>query len=368
MLMQTPRDVDISITARCNSSCIYCAHLSSPSDVANDIPLEQWQSFFQELGESAVMNVTVSGGEPFFSADIKEILASIVKNRMRFSILSNGSLITPEMASYIKGLGRCDYIQISLDGPDASIHDYCRGEGSFDGAIAGIKNLKLNNVPVAVRVTVNKHNVHYLEATAALLLEELGLPGFSTNSASNMGLCKDDKSGTQLGVTERELAMETLVKLNKKYNNRISAQAGPLADAGMWNLMLNRGPLTPGQTYRGVKGGYLSACGCVFSKIAVRADGVYVPCSQLSHIELGRINRDDLATIWQKSEYLNKLRARKDIPLSRFEGCRDCDYKSMCTGNCPALAYNYHGDVFAPSPDSCLKLFQEKGGKVPDYC
>ena len=36
------------------------------------------------------------------------------------------------------------------------------------------------------------------------------------------------------------------------------------------------------------------------TKLGVRADGVITPCAQLPGIELGRINRDRLAEIWQK--------------------------------------------------------------------
>ena len=82
-----------------------------------------------------------------------------------------------------------------------------------------------------VRVTIHRHNVSDLEAIAELLLEEIGLPGFSTNAASYMGLCRQNVDQVGLSVEDRTLAMETLLRLNRKYDNRISAQAGPLAEA-----------------------------------------------------------------------------------------------------------------------------------------
>ena len=127
----------------------------------------------------------------------------------------------------------------------------------------------------------------------------------------------------QLTVDERSLAMETLLRLDNKYEGRIGAQAGPLAEARYWLEMEharkeNRDPMTDC--------GYLRSCGGVFSKMAVRADGEMVPCTQMSHIELGRINRDDLAEVWITHSELIRLRDRRDISLNDFESCQECEY------------------------------------------
>ena len=102
------------------------------------------------------------------------------------------------------------------------------------------------------------------------------------------------------------------------------------------------------------------------SQIAVRADGVMTPCIQMSHLELGRINMDNLQEVWQKHPELKRLRERHKISLSRFEFCEGCDYIKYCTGNCPATAYTILGTENHPSPDACLKRFLEAGGRLPD--
>jgi SynChlorMet cassette radical SAM/SPASM protein ScmE len=101
------------------------------------------------------------------------------------------------------------------------------------------------------------------------------------------------------------------------------------------------------------------------TKLAVRADGVILPCIQLSHIPLGQINKDNLKDVWQNSRELKKIRERSSIPLNDFEFCQGCDYIKYCTGSCPALAYTILGEENHPSPDSCLRLFLEAGGRLP---
>ncbi len=363
-IMRTPRSVDLDITNRCNLRCRYCYHFSGPGDVDQDLHKAEWLRFFQELNRCAVMNVTLAGGEPFFREDLKELIAGIIENRMRFSILSNGTLITDEMAAFLSSTRRCDGVQVSIDGSNPETHDACRGKGNFQKAINGIHHLQKHSVPVQIRVTINRHNVSDLEGIANLLLEELGLPGFSTNAASYMGLCRQNMEQIELSVENRMLAMDTLVQLNKKYDNRISAQAGPLAEATTWAEMeLNRQNNVNNVFDRG----RLTACGCVMDKIAVRADGIIVPCTMLSHIELGKINTDDLKEIWQHHPEMQNMRKRNNISLTEFEFCSECKYINYCTGNCPGLAYTITGQVNHPSPDACLRQFLEDGGKLPEF-
>jgi SynChlorMet cassette radical SAM/SPASM protein ScmE len=362
-LMKTPRSVDLSITNRCNLRCTYCSHFSGAGDVGQDLPKEEWLQFLEELNRCAVMNVTIGGGEPFCRKDLPELIEGIVRNRMRFNILSNGTLITDEMAAFLASTGRCEGVQVSIDGSVPTTHDACRGEGSFLRAMQGIKSLQKYKVPVPVRVTIHKENVRDLENVAKLLLEDIGLASFSTNAASYMGLCRQNTEQVQLTIEERSLAMDTILKLEKKYNGRISAAAGPLAEGRDWLEMETA--LREGQ--ESVDGrGFLSACNGPTSHIAVRADGVMVPCIQMSHIELGRINKHDLRGVWLAHSDLKRLRKRHHIPLSDFEFCRGCEYINYCTGNCPALAYTILGRENHPSPDACLKRFLEAGGRLPE--
>lgn len=360
-VMRTPRTLDIELTSRCNLRCSYCYFFNNPAVVYRELPTDAWLKFFDVLGSLGVMNVVLAGGEPFMRADLPVLLESVVRNRMRFALLSNGSLIDDEIAAFIAGTNRCDYVQVSVDGSCAETHDSCRGKGSFDGAIRGIHTLQRHQINVAVRVTIHQKNVNDLEKIAHLLLEELGLAGFSTNSAGYMGTCRMNAGDVLLNLQERKVAMATLLRLAEKYPGRISATAGPLAEGYIWRRMEEaRAQGAPAF----FNGGRLTGCGCTSNKIAVRADGAIVPCNLLAHMVLGRINEDSLLDIWQHSSALNQLRNRYTIPLTSFEFCAGCPYMPYCTGNCPGLAYTLAGTIDHPSPDACLRCFLEEGGSL----
>lgn len=356
-VMRMPRKVDIDLTARCNLRCKYCYFFENPGIEYSDLSTAEWIRFFEELGSIGVMDVCLAGGEPFIRKDLKQILNSVVSNRMRFSLLSNGGLITDDIAAFIKKTGRCNSVQISIDGSRAEIHDTGRGKDSFDGAVRGLKILQDHGIKVAVRYTIHHFNVDDLASAAKFLIEDLGLPGFGTNAASYFGNCRKNAGEIMLTHADRIKAMQTLVELNKKYNGRISAAAGPLAEARFFSKMQKaadeQAPAFP-------QGGRLTACGCYNSKLAVRSDGGITPCNMLPHIILGFINKDSILDVWQNSETLNNLRQRDQISLSEFEFCKECEYTNYCTGNCPGAAYNYTSQVNHPSPDACYRIFLQQ--------
>ena len=98
-----------------------------------DLSKEEWFKFIGELGWLSVRNLTLSGGELFVRKDIWEIIDHIIKNRMRYSILSNGTLITEDTLKQFeigKRRSRLSSIQVSIDGSCPEVHDKSRGEGS----------------------------------------------------------------------------------------------------------------------------------------------------------------------------------------------------------------------------------------------
>jgi SynChlorMet cassette radical SAM/SPASM protein ScmE len=355
-VMPTPRTVDLEITHRCNARCRYCYYLNNAGVVYADLPTRRWLDFFEELGRAAVMDVCLAGGEPLMREDIFELIGGIVGQHMRFQILTNGSLVTADTARRLKASGRCNSVQVSVDGSRAETHESMRGRGSFEPALRAVRLLRDAGLPVTVRVTVHAANVEDLPAVARLLLEELGLPSFSTNSISSLGTLSKYGEGTFLTPALRLRAMRMLTDLDKQYPGRIEASAGPLADARMFAEMERA---RAGGT--GIAGrGKLVGCGCIFTRLSVRADGAYVPCMMLPQMVLGTIGVDPLEHVWRESAVFNALRGRMEIPLESFAECQGCEYIHACTGNCAGTALSMLGDANRPSPEACLRRFKEQ--------
>jgi len=106
--------------------------------------------------------------------------------------------------------------------------------------------------------------------------------------------------------------------------------------------------------------GYLTACGGVFNKLAVHHDGKITPCHILMKLELGRINTHSFREIWKKDVTLEALRERRQIPMSRVQGCGDCEWAPYCNGGCPGLAYEMTGGFDMANPHDCYRQFLEE--------
>jgi SynChlorMet cassette radical SAM/SPASM protein ScmE len=252
---------------------------------------------------------------------------------------------------------RLSSIQVSIDGSCPEIHDASRGRGSFDKAIQGLRLLHEAGLPVTSRVTINRYNVDDLDKIAMLLLDEIGLQGFSTNDAMPMGAGCRYQDAITLRPEQRLKAMKTLSRLAERYHGRITASAGPLANRRTYKEMEHA--RATGEKSTRWQMGYLTSCGCVFNKLAVHHDGVITPCNLLPELELGRINIDSLKKIWKSHTTLKALQERRKIPMSEVPGCEDCEWTPYCSGSCPGLAYEMTGDFNRANPHDCYRQFLE---------
>ena len=363
-LCRFPKSLDLSLTGRCNLKCRYCFYANEMTALS-DMPSARWQALFEELGRLGVQNVSLSGGEVFTRPDLFELIDGVIANKMRYGILTNGTLITEDtLKAFEKGKRRLrlDSIQVSIDGSCAEIHDKSRPPKSFDRALRGLRLLKQANFPVTVRVTVNRANVNDLPNVARLLLEDVGLSGFSTNEADQMGSARCYGDSIVLTPFERKQAMETLARLNKEYGGRIGAAAGPLAAAT--NFAEIEEACAQGKT--GFPGrGTLCSCGGVFQKLAILHDGTIVPCNMLPKLTMGVFGYQSLAEAWRDSPAINAVRYRRQIPMLSLSSCKDCSYAGFCAGGCPASVMARFGRLNARDPVICYRIFKgEEGDNV----
>ncbi|MGB9176206.1 MAG: radical SAM protein [Methanoregula sp.] len=355
-----PDTIELQLTGRCNLSCRYCFYADSMKGRYTDLPTEQWLAFLKEIGDLGVRRVTLAGGEPFVRSDLFTIIDGVVDNRMRYRLLTNGTLVTEEVISaFSKGKRRLrmDSVQVSIDGSCAEVHDKSRPPASFDRAIRGLRLLKAAGFPVTVRMTLNHHNIDDLENTARLLLDDIGLSGFSTNGTEAMGTAKCEGENIVLSKEDQLQAMKILTALNEKYNGRISANAGPLTKAHAVKDIEER--IARGET--GIPGrGKLNCCGGVFSKMAVLHDGTMVPCNMLPKLVMGVMGMHPLKEAWLHSPAINAVRLRRELPITVVPSCTDCRYAWFCAGGCPASVMARTGNLIGRDPNTCYRIFMNE--------
>ncbi|MDD3246662.1 MAG: GTP 3',8-cyclase MoaA [Methanosarcina sp.] len=147
----------ISITERCNLSCMYChnegADCCTCGPVGHEMSPELIGGIVREAAKLGVRKVKFSGGEPLFRKDFEEILACLPPLQ-EVSATTNGILLE-KRAKTLKAAG-LDRINVSLDSlvpekyeaitraPKGSLEKVIKG---IDSAVeAGLTPVKLNMV------------------------------------------------------------------------------------------------------------------------------------------------------------------------------------------------------------------------------
>lgn len=363
-LRKTPRSVDIAITGRCNLDCQYCFY-ADEMIARGDLSTDEWKKIFIELGMLGVMDVTLSGGEVFTRSDLFELIDIVIANRMRYSLLTNATAITEKTIQQLqkgKRFLRLNSIQVSIDGSTPEIHNQSRptslGGDSFRFAIRGLRLLVKHEFPVTVRTTINKYNLHDLENTAKLLLEDVGIATLSTNDAYSCGATDRASDNPMLTPDERVEAMAIMERLDQRYPGRLTGNAGPLAMSKHYNAVQKL--KKSGETgIGGERYGKLGACGCSFSKIAILHDGTISPCNAISEVTIGKMGLDRLQDVWTHSKKLQEMRTRHHIPLGSLDTCQGCEYQGFCTGGCPAVPFHMSGELNTRNPLDCLRIHED---------
>lgn len=173
-----PYWIYVSLSHKCTYNCQMCGVVKILKGF--ELPLDTIKKTFNEIASwNNDCVITLTGGEIFLRKDIFDIISYGTKNNINIEGVSNGSLITEELACRIVSSG-LNNIAVSLDGAKKETHDFIRQSGAFRKAIGAIKNLvtakkKIGFGPqISVWTTIMKENVKELFDIAPLV-RDLGV-------------------------------------------------------------------------------------------------------------------------------------------------------------------------------------------------
>jgi len=162
-LPRLPLEGSIDLTYRCNNDCRHC-WLRIPPDSAEkdqELSLEEIRKISDEARRMGCRRWSISGGEPMLRPDFAEIFDYITSNCNSYSINTNGTLITPEIAQLMKRKGSK---MIALYGATAEVHDQItRNPGSFEATMRGFRYLKEAGAGFTVQLIPMKDNYHQFQ-------------------------------------------------------------------------------------------------------------------------------------------------------------------------------------------------------------
>ena len=300
-----PINLMIELLTNCNERCKHC-YISNynykglSTDELKDIILQ-----FRKLGG---LNLSFTGGEVFLRDDLFELIEYARNLYLRVFLLTNGSLITDEIARRLKKLNITE-LSISLYSMDEDVHDEVTGvKGSFRKTMQGINFAIKYNISVIIKtplMLINKYS--YRDVKKFCDENDFEFISSALIFSKNDG-CKEPK---KLNIYGDEL---------KKVLSDIK-QYEPIGQLNNFD----------------------EACGSLKYTLAIDSLGNIYPCNSF-YYKLGNIRENTLIDVW-KSEKLKKI---QNIMKEDLKKCKECKLESLCN-RCPGLAYLEDGDIFGCS-------------------
>ncbi len=201
--------VVLYITSLCNFRCKICLRENVPPKHLSLELLDKVLPMIKRLGHDFV---SFTGGEPCLHPQFRQIVELVVKHGLKFSLVSNGSLLEEYKFLIEDFKSSIKHVTFSLDGTSAEVHDAIRQEGSFEKVKESIRYFLSNGVPTNTLMCINKMNMHQIEDVIKLSAK-LGVDVMFTTA-----LQTSSNKDIVLSDMEKARCFVIIKKLEKKYN------------------------------------------------------------------------------------------------------------------------------------------------------
>jgi radical SAM protein with 4Fe4S-binding SPASM domain len=257
-------------------------------------------------------SVSFTGGEPTLRPGLPRLVRHAKSLGLAVNLISNGQLIDERFADGLAGAG-LDSAQLSLEGPDATLHDALVGRaGAFDHLWKAVERLRSRGVRVHTNTTVNRRNVGRLEQIVDLAAAR----GMERLTMNLMIPCGRGAVDPGLRVAYTEVGGHVL---------RVRARAESRGVELIWYSPL---PLCIFNTIAHALGN--RGCAAADGLLHIGPSGDVLPCSSFPPDErLGNLLHQGFEEVWG-SEGARFFREKRMMP----PGCTGCADADACQGAC----------------------------------
>ena len=305
------------LSENCNLKCLHCYQENHKPIQLKYEQLVLIYEQFKELLKKKKMkgHINITGGEPLCNPHLFKILDLIKKDNdlISFSILTNGTLITEEIAKKIKKYNPY-YVQVSLEG-GRKTNDYIRGKGTYKKIAEGIINLRKQDIFTSISFTATKLN--YKEFPKVVKYARK----YDVNNVwSDRYIPLGDSEDKDLAL-DYDQTREYLEIMNKERNK----------------LIKRKNNNTTISMYRALQfqmtNDFAYGCTAGDTLLTVMENGDLVPCRRMP-VVVGNLFKKDMYYLYKNDKFLKELRTKK-IP----DECSECENSEMCHGGLKCLTY-----------------------------
>jgi radical SAM protein with 4Fe4S-binding SPASM domain len=280
------------------------------------------------IGETSPNEIMLSGGEPLLRKDIFEIIRAVKRRGVKVGLVTNGTLVTPEVADKCVSEG-VDVFQVSLLSDQRELHNSLAGSESFDQTIEGILNLQRKQATVYTFFVGTSRNISSfrgaLELNVLLGVRNVALGRFVPGGAAAEGW-RDLLPSPQM----LQAALDAADQLARRYPIAISIST-PILPC-----------LVDLAKYETITPGFCTVGDETNALFAIDPVGNLKVCSH-SPVSLGNLFEARFSDIV-------KHRFLRDFLETVPEFCQDCPMLSVCKAGCRSSAHLCYGSFEDEDP------------------
>jgi len=327
----------LHITNNCNLRCHHC-YTGSGFTRNEDLPTSLILDVIDQLVKLGGKSITLSGGDPLVRKDCLEIV-SHAANRLKVRLLTNGTLVTPEIA---KALADLDvHVQISLDGSSACTHDEIRGEGSFERTLRGLELLQSHGLTERLNISTTIMQQNNDEAGKMVqFAADRKVPMVRFLPLRNEGTARGNWIRIDAGTDGTGEFFKSVLDLEARTEQETRHVE---VTSGLSGLMLHA-PEVP----EGGCSGCSSEMWCPTGRtMAIDYQGNVYLCIPFMHEKfyLGNVKDKSLYEL-HDSIRLRELYFNISSRRQKVEKCRTCQVKNLCQGGCAGMVFREKGTIW----------------------
>jgi len=158
--LRLPLEGHLDLTDRCNNHCRHC-WLWLPvnaKEQKEELNFDEVKNIVDDARSMGCRKWSISGGEPMLRPDFPEIFDYITRKAVSYTLNTNGTLITPEIATILKRKGTK---MVALYGATKETYDHVtRHPGGFEKVMRGFRYLKEAGAGFMVQLIPMRDNWH----------------------------------------------------------------------------------------------------------------------------------------------------------------------------------------------------------------
>lgn len=155
---RVPLEGGIEVTSHCNLNCRHC--YIKDNSIKDELTYDEYCRIIDELADAGCLWLTFTGGEPFTRKDFLDIYTYVKRKGFIVVIFTNGTLITPEIADYLKE-SKPFYLEISLYGMSRETYKDVTGSAdNYDRCMEAISLFRDRKVLFRLKTVLIKETNH----------------------------------------------------------------------------------------------------------------------------------------------------------------------------------------------------------------